>query len=293
MRGLGGRLALVARRLARRKLAGPVDTRIWGLRLRLLSRGSVSESRILFVPDAWDRIERAALERWLEPDAAFVDVGANAGAYSFWALSRMGPRGRVVAVEPNPDLALRLRYNVRVNGAEDRMRVVEAAVGARRAAAALIVPAGNSGEGRLDDRSEPGSRAADEEAVAVSVVTLADVAREAGLDRIDCLKVDVEGREADVILPYLEETPRERWPRCLVVEMESDRRRRASSRTESDLERRLVDHGYALACRSKLNGVFELAARRRTGSASRGIEASEGSSTGGDARSAPAGRGAR
>ncbi len=248
------RLALVARRAARRLLAGPVDTRLWGHRLRLHPDRSVSEARILFLPRAWDRIERKHLGRWMKPGSTFVDVGANVGAYSYWILSRIGRAGRVVAVEPDPDLARQLRYNVGVNRLGGRMRVVEAAVGAVGGTGGFAPGVRNSGEGRLV--AVGGGLELDEDWIPVRVVTLAEVVRDAGIDRIDCLKVDVEGREAEVVQPFLRDAPRASWPRLLLVEMKTAE---AGERRQSEALRAwLVDRGYRLALQTKLNGLFRL-----------------------------------
>ena len=253
------RLALVARRLARRSLTGPVDTTLWGHRLRLFPDRSVSEARILFLPGSWDRAERALIKRWMAPGFTFVDVGANAGAYSFWVLSLAGRSGRVVAVEPDPALARQLRYNVRANGAGERMRVVQAAVAASGGEGTLVRAARNSGENRLATGKDP--VAPGEHPVAhgagtapVRVVTLARVVRDAALERIDCLKVDVEGREADVIKPYLAAAPRSLWPRRLIVEL-----KHAGARGRvAELEAWITAQGYRLVRRTKLNGIFRL-----------------------------------
>ena len=251
------RFALVARRLARRGLSGPVDTRLWGLRLRLLPDRSVSESRILFLPRSWDRPERTLLREWMEPGFTFVDVGANAGAYSFWVLSLAGDRGRIVAVEPDPAMACQLRFNVRTNGAGERMRVIEAAVAASPGEGTLMRAPNNTGRNRLVPTREGGAPArVGPRTVQVRVVTLRDVVAEAGLDRIDCLKVDVEGGEADVIRPYISAVPRRRWPRRLIVELARGRRRKATGPTE--LESWIVARGYRLLRRTKLNGAFAL-----------------------------------
>ena len=264
------RLALVARRLARRSLTGPVDTTVWGHRLRLFPDRSVSEARILFLPGSWDRAERALIKRWMAPGFTFVDVGANAGAYSFWVLSLAGRSGRVVAVEPDPALARQLRYNVRANGAEQRMRVVQAAVAASGGEGTLVKAARNSGENRLatggKDPVAPGEHpvAHGAGAVPVRVVTLARVVRDAALERIDCLKVDVEGREADVIKPYLAAAPRSLWPRRLIVELKHAgvRGRVAAAADEvagaAELEAWITAQGYRLVRRTKLNGIFRL-----------------------------------
>ncbi|MDE2793905.1 MAG: FkbM family methyltransferase [Gemmatimonadota bacterium] len=250
------RFALLARRLARRRLSGPVDTRLWGLRLRLHPDRSVSEARILFMPRSWDRIERRLLREWIEPGFTFVDVGANVGAYSFWVLSLVGEEGRVVAVEPDPPLARQLRYNVRINGAGERMRVVEAAVSASRGEGTLLLASRNSGENRLVGEGEGDVAAPPNSAVPVRVITLADLVAEAGLDGIDCLKVDVEGREGDVIRPYIDGVPRSRWPRRMIVELAHRPTGRESGPEE--LESWITGRGYRLVRRTKLNGVFTL-----------------------------------
>ncbi len=239
------RFALLSRRFARYGLGdGPVDTLLWGHRLRLFPRRSVSEGRILFLPRSWDRAERRFLGKWMTPGFTFVDVGANVGAYSFWVASRMDGPGQVVAVEPDPALARQLRFNVRINDAEDRIRIVEAAVGRGRGMGKLIVNPDNSGRNRLARGEVPVG-----ETLSVRAITLADVVREGGLDRIDCVKIDVEGHEGDVLRPFFSGTPRSGWPRILIVEL------RHASR---DLEGEILALGYRRVFRTKLNGVFRL-----------------------------------
>lgn len=54
--------------------------------------------------------------RILQPGDAFVDGGANLGMFSLPAASRVGPAGRVLAFEPVPGTAARLRENAALNG---------------------------------------------------------------------------------------------------------------------------------------------------------------------------------
>ncbi len=222
-----------------------MDARTWGFRLRLHPRGSVSEARILFLPREWDRRERAFLAERLRPGAVFVDVGANVGGYAFWAASLVGETGRVLVFEPDPALVRQLRWNVGANRAEGRIRVVEAAVGASCGTGRLLRAAGNSGQNRLAD---------DGEGLPVRVVALADAVAAVGLARIDALKVDVEGREADVLKSFFAVGPRRLRPRTLVVEFGD-----APPPEGDDLAQWIVAQGYRLALRTKLNGVFEQA----------------------------------
>ena len=257
------RFALLARRFARFHLDGPLDVLAWGFKLRLKPRGSVSEARILFLPRYWDRAERGMLAQWLAPGSVFVDVGANVGGYTFWAASLAGESGRVLAFEPDPALARQLRYNVRVNGAEGRIAVVEAAVGASPGEGRLVSGAGNSGENRLTGDLTAGGGPGNVPGRAgggflVRVVALAGAVEEAGFDRIDCLKVDVEGREADVLKPFFAAAPRRLWPGILVVELLDDSLASPSGEGSRELERWIVARGYRVVLRTKLNGVFHL-----------------------------------
>ena len=171
----------------------------------------------------------------------------------------MNGSGRVIAVEPEPTLVRQLRYNMYLNSVEDRMQLIEAAVAADSGRGVLILNPCNSGQNRLAQEEETAGTAS----ISVRVVTLVDVADEAGLDRIDCLKVDVEGREADVLDPFFAATPWNRWPKTLVVELARGPESSRESRKPVD---RLTSRGYQLTRHTTTNGVFRLEpsqARRR------------------------------
>ncbi|MDQ7908204.1 FkbM family methyltransferase [Phytohabitans sp. ZYX-F-186] len=69
-------------------------------------------SKVVYAnPPDWNEMQ--AWRRLLRPGDLFVDVGSNVGAYALWA----GDAGaQVIAVEPAPDAARRLRENVALNG---------------------------------------------------------------------------------------------------------------------------------------------------------------------------------
>ena len=250
---LPSRFALLSRRLARARLDGPVDTVVWGQKLRLFPNRSVSEARILFLPWHWDYVERARLRPWVKPGFTFVDVGANVGGYTFWISSLTGSQARIVAVEPDPALVRQLRYNVGVNGAETSIRIVEAAVGAAPGKGQLIRNPVNSGENRLAREEAGGDANRDSDRVVpVRVRMLRAIVEEAELERIDLLKVDVEGHERDVLEPFFAEAPASLRPRLLLVEMKPGAESRA-------MESWIAEQGYRLECRTLLNGLFRRA----------------------------------
>lgn len=138
----------------------------------------------------YERAEFAALERVVRPGMTVVDVGANIGLHAVFFGSRIGASGRVFAFEPEPFNFRFLQTNVARNGLANveclmqgagahagtlRLYLVEGTVGAHTAAAV---------EGAT--------------AIDVTVVRLDDALRDRA-PRVDLIKIDVEGYEAQVL----------------------------------------------------------------------------------------------
>jgi FkbM family methyltransferase len=135
---------------------------------------------------------RAVLDLLCDGDAA-VDVGAHKGAYTFWLRRAVGARGRVVTVEPQPELAAYLRSASRAMR-WDNVRVLEAAASDRAGAATLRVPGSGASPGATLEAGAPGR--ADWRELRCETVRLDDAL--AGEERVALLKVDVEGHELAV-----------------------------------------------------------------------------------------------
>jgi len=150
--------------------------------------------------------------RLLRPGMTVVDVGANWGYFTLLAAHLAGPSGRVVALEPHPALAAMLAENVRLN----RLEQVEwhgAAAGRARGIAPLIgfdEAGGNWGLSQV----VPSNASA---GLACQVLRLDDLLDERGIDRVDLIKIDVEGSEADALAGMAERLQHARY-RCVLLE---------------------------------------------------------------------------
>jgi FkbM family methyltransferase len=136
-----------------------------------------------------------------------VDVGANVGVYAVTTAKRVGPQGRVIAVEPFPENAKRLRANALRNGLSG-VTVVEAAAGDREGSVDLFVH-----ERGINHSLVRGSGTA----VKVSLTTV-DAAAKA-LPKVHLLKIDVEG-VVPAVLRGARETIRRDRP-LLVIERDA------------------------------------------------------------------------
>ena len=131
-----------------------------------------------------------------------VDVGANHGLFSLEAAHLVGDSGRVHAFEPTPSTRRLLENNLAANGlGPGFVRVFPAALGDRTGTARLRVHRELSGLNTLADDDITWNRRTlrADEVVDVPITTLDAHAEAEGLDRIDFLKVDVEGFELGVI----------------------------------------------------------------------------------------------
>jgi len=95
------------------------DTELWGMRLRLHPRWNGCEKAVLFTPQLYDVIERAALKQAVktvtERAFVFIDIGANAGLYSLYVAAETCDTARIIAIEPQPRMIERLTFNTKVN----------------------------------------------------------------------------------------------------------------------------------------------------------------------------------
>jgi FkbM family methyltransferase len=132
--------------------------------------------------------------RMLAPGMTVVDVGANWGYFTLACAHLVGATGCVLALEPHPRLAAMLAENVRANGLSHVEPLMMAAGSG----------AGRGGFVAFDERGENWgvSRAAqpresvDFEAAIATIDALIDAR---GWPRVDLLKMDIEGAEADAL----------------------------------------------------------------------------------------------
>jgi FkbM family methyltransferase len=131
----------------------------------------------------------------LSADAVFVDIGANIGTHTVYAL-RSGQFTRAVAFEPEPKNARLLAMNMEANGVANVVTVVPKAAGEATGTATLYLHPRNKGAHALGRSPSVDGQ----EQFEVPVVRVEDVLAECGVEeRVGLLWVDVEGHELHVM----------------------------------------------------------------------------------------------
>jgi FkbM family methyltransferase len=130
------------------------------------------------------------LRRVSRPDWVVVDVGAAIGQFTVFAA--LLPVDRVHAFEPSGDTLCTLEANLRRNHVTDRVTVHQVALSDREAEMTFSTHS-NPFLSRLD-RVDPSAGGQ-----TVPVRTLTGTIAALGVDRVDCLKINVAGFEAEVL----------------------------------------------------------------------------------------------
>lgn len=126
----------------------------------------------------------------IRPGDTFVDAGANMGFYSLLAATALKGKGRVVSFEPDPRNIPILRSNVKLNCLDDLIRIEPKALSDRECELDFWGAPENTWGGSLVEL--PGAQSRQ---YRVSATTLDRYGVSANLERVDIIKIDVEGAE--------------------------------------------------------------------------------------------------
>ena len=247
---LGERAALLVRGIGLRRLrARPVDVTVETLhaRMRLYPYNNACEKRLLFTPQLADREERRFLAARITPEMSFLDIGAGVGATSLFVALRAGPRAKILAVEPQPLLYERLVYNLRQNPAAT-VKALDCAVADAESDVILFINPYDLAETSMRIVNVEGGGGS----VRVPARSLATLVREEGFQRIDAMKLDVEGAEDLALEPYLSAEPQNLWPRVLILAY-------SPGKWDVDLCGMLEDRGYVRVLRTRVYVMYERA----------------------------------
>jgi FkbM family methyltransferase len=133
----------------------------------------------------------------LQSGSLAIDIGANLGEWTVPLARTVGAAGRVLAIEPTPRSAAALAATLAAN-ALGHAEIVRCAVSDRDGGAEFAVPVVTSA--RTDTgTARLGPPGVGDEGLKVCVRSLDSLAVERGIDRVDLIKIDVEGHERPVL----------------------------------------------------------------------------------------------
>ncbi len=127
----------------------------------------------------------------IQPGDTVIDAGAHIGVFSRWAIKR--GEARVIAIEPNPDNILSLERNLAAEIAEGKVTIVKAGVWNEESELELKL------HDHITSRPTLFNMEGISHSITVPVKPLDSIIEELGLERVDFIKMDIEGAERQAL----------------------------------------------------------------------------------------------
>jgi FkbM family methyltransferase len=184
---------------------GPYDVLVFGQNFRLYPNTNRSDKNILTAPQFFDPKERYAIADFFveNPSSAFIDLGANIGVYSAFA-SSLGFE-KIVAVEADPEVFVRLNFNL-----SDQVTKLNIAIAEEDGVLPFYINDENRGENSLLNKTG--------REVFVPTRSLLAVVRDHAQGRKYVLKLDVEGMELRILAKLFNEAATAEHPSLVIIE---------------------------------------------------------------------------
>lgn len=148
--------------------------------------------RQIWLYGAYEPVEAYLFQHFLKPAMVVFDIGANVGQYSLLASSAVGPKGTVYGFEAQPDNFLKFSANCQQNNSMGNLFPQGLAVWNEDVQLEMKMPAGmsdNAGSFYAQKNTENSVHK-------VQAIRLDDFILKNNIQRLDVIKMDIEGAEA-------------------------------------------------------------------------------------------------
>lgn len=206
---------------------------------RIYGQKNLIEYGLLLNP-AYNSVEIDFLQQDSAQDSNFVDIGCNIGLYAL-PLGVASPKGITLAIDANPKMAARIRWNAEASQASN-IRVISAAISDANGSCGLSIRKDDLAIVVIEEKADGD----------IPVRLLQDVVQEAGLSSIHGLKIDIEGHEDKALVPFLDGAPHSLLPRRIVIEHP------AMDRDYPGCTEAFKRRGYRLIGRTRNNSLYQL-----------------------------------
>ena len=193
------------------------------------------------------------IKQCMTSNSTFIDIGSNIGIYTINVAS-IYPKTdffKILSIEANPLMIKRQKENVELlnkerKGVKDKIILEECAV------------SNIEGNLQLDLESGYGSASISEnktnDCISVKANTLMNILIKNKINKITCLKIDIEGHEDKALIPFFKSAERSLYPLNIVMEFSSQQ----EWTEEPNLIGLLSKIGYKIQLKTRGNICFKL-----------------------------------
>ena len=246
VRGKGVLMGWFVRFYGRRERQNPVVLPVLDFKMELDLTQNVDRS-IAFGQDLYDYFEFNFLKENLKKGDYFVDLGANIGLYAIRCAKMVGITGRVIAVDADPVSFQRLSKNVSLNGLS-QVELIESGLSDCQETLTMgINPTNRGGNSFLQFYTN-------QKSIELHCDTLLALLNERKIERLDGMKIDIEGYEFKVLSHFFNHAPRSLFPKFIITEYQKMWDEKAGG-SSNDL---IQAHGYTLVAQKSINYIYVL-----------------------------------
>ena len=155
-------------------------------------------SSLFFYSDDYEAEETKLISEIVKSGMTVLDIGGNIGYFTLLMANLVGKEGKIHTFEPNPPMYSRLEKNIKINPELDDGRITlhKIALSSKEGETIFYCPIeGHEGVGGLKNTK----RASIEKEIKVNIETLDKFVLDNKINKIDFIKMDIEGGELDVL----------------------------------------------------------------------------------------------
>ena len=234
------RLIFFLRRAALNFSGECIDTELFKGQARLYTKANICEKRALFSPQIFESFERNFISNYAKDGAIFIDIGSNIGLYSLSLGARYKDftNTKIHSIEPHPDLYKRLQFNTSLNK-DFPIKIHNLAIMDKNQEFNLKINENNLGQTMISDDGQ----------IKVIGKKLNTFLKEENINKVSALKIDVEGNEEKVLIPFLKDENKKLFPKIIIIE-------RNDNLWDSDLIKILNNFNFRIYKKTKMNYIL-------------------------------------
>ena len=237
--GFGKLKKIFAKTLSRINKTNPIDIIYHDVKFRLYPHNNTIESKMLVSSRLREGKELGVISGFIKNGGTFLDIGANVGYYSLMA-AKLGAT-KIIGVEPNPIVLERFKANIKFNRFEKKIKTFQIGIGEKYETMELRLSQTDMGGSSIVNTKLNSDK------IKIKVIPLLELLKKEGINKVDVLKIDIEGFEDRALIPYFKNLDKKFYPRLVLMEDSS-----LTDWKENILEC-LLANGYKVLARTRGN----------------------------------------
>ncbi len=205
---------------------------------------NTTDNKMILSSKKYEKTELYFLKKLEKTDnSVFLDIGANMGYYSIMCSDFKFKK--IYAFEPVPKMVLRIQKNIEINNLKKIIEIVPYAIGEETKEVLLYEEPTNYGGSSLFQSLKRTKE------TKVQMITLDKFIFENSITNIDALKIDVEGYEDKILLPFFKNNQTSLFPKLVIIEHSS------FSKWKENIIQWMINNNYALIHKSRSNTILK------------------------------------